>query len=105
MKINQLKFTGHPTHRIPNHISFIVVDSYGNPLPSRKVLRELTKRFICASSGTACSSGQLKDSNVLTSIGISKELRQSGIRFSLSSDFKDSDIDVVTRLLLESISI
>ena len=83
MKIPGIKFTGHPTKRLPNHISFLAASPQGEPIAGRDVVRLLAKNGLAVSSGTACSGGQVQDSKVLMALGISDKWLKSGIRLSL----------------------
>ncbi len=102
-KIQYLRFTGHPTKRLNNHISMLVGNAENNPLPGRLLVRELSKRGISASSGTACSSGNLTDSPILKAINVSTIWRQSGLRFSLGPWIKCDEIERIPTILRNAI--
>ena len=55
----------------------------------------LNMQGICASSGSACASGSLDPSHVLLAIGVPHEIAHGSIRFSVSEDTTDEEIDYV----------
>lgn len=63
------------------------------------VLLLLDQRGICASSGSACTSGSLEPSHVLTAMGMSAERANGSLRFSLGRGVSADDIDYVLDLL------
>jgi len=77
----------HPTERLPGHasVSFPGVDAEG-------VVLSLDMEGICASSGSACSSGSLTPSHVLSALGLPDTLCNSLIRLSLGRETSDADI-------------
>ena len=54
---------------------------------------------IAASSGSACASGSLDPSHVLLAIGLPAEIAHGSVRFSLSEDTTDEDIDYVLEVM------
>ena len=105
--IKSVKFTGHPTKRLSNHISMLIGNHFGDPLPGRAIVRELSKRGIYASSGTACRAGRKTDSAILGAMNIPLQWRQSGLRFTLGSWINQEDIANITynlHLCIESLS-
>ena len=54
---------------------------------------------IAASSGSACTSGSLDPSHVLLAIGLPHEIAHGSLRFSLSDDSTQADVDEVLRVL------
>jgi cysteine desulfurase len=68
------------------------------------VLLLLDQRGICASSGSACTSGSLEPSHVLTAMGMSAERANGSLRFSLGRGISADDIDYVLDLLPAMIS-
>lgn len=70
---------GNRQHRLPN------TSSVGFPaLEAEAILMLLSNEGLCASSGSACSSGSLEPSHVLTAMGLPEALVHGAIRFSLS---------------------
>ena len=59
----------------------------------------LSNHGVCASSGSACSSGSLEPSHVLTAMGIDRRVVHGAIRFSLSRFTTEAEIDQVLDLM------
>jgi cysteine desulfurase len=81
---------GDTEHRLPNttNIGFEAVEG-------ESILLMLNEYGICASSGSACTSGSLDPSHVLVAMGIPFSRAHGSIRFSLSRYNTDEDIDLV----------
>lgn len=81
---------GHETERLPNtsNISFEYVEG-------EAILLHLNQYGICASSGSACTSGSLEPSHVLRAMGIPFTAAHGSIRFSLSVFNTEDEIDFV----------
>ncbi len=81
---------GHPEHRLPNttNISFEYVEG-------EAILLHLDRYGICASSGSACTSGSLEPSHVLRAMGVPFTAAHGSIRFSLSVYNTDEEVDYV----------
>lgn len=99
LKIPGVKLTGHPFHRVPHIASFVVDGIEGEAL-----LLLLSDKSVAASSGSACTSGSLEPSHVLTAMGIPAEIAHGSIRFSLGKDTSENDINYVLKVLPEIIS-
>lgn len=85
---------GDLENRLPNtcSISFEYVEG-------EAILLMMNEFGICASSGSACTSGSLEPSHVLRAMGIPFTAAHGTIRFSLSTDNTDEDIDTVIEAL------
>jgi cysteine desulfurase len=85
---------GHKTHRLPNttNISFEYVEG-------EAILLLLNRFGICASSGSACTSGSLEPSHVLRAMGVPFTAAHGSIRFSLSRYTTEDEIDLVIEKL------
>jgi cysteine desulfurase len=85
---------GHVTDRLPNttNISFEFVEG-------EAILLHLDRYGVCASSGSACTSGSLEPSHVLRAMGVPFTAAHGSIRFSLSVYNTDREIDVVLEKL------
>jgi len=81
---------GHKTERLPNtsNISFEFVEG-------EAILLHMNQHGICASSGSACTSGSLEPSHVLRAMGVPFTAAHGSIRFSLSVYNTAEEIDVV----------
>lgn len=93
-KITGVSLTGHPKQRLPDIASFVFAGVEGE-----SVLLALSDLGIAASSGSACTSGILKPSHVLTAMGFSPEQAHGSIRFSLGKETTDKEIDYVLAVL------
>ncbi|TFD24349.1 cysteine desulfurase family protein [Cryobacterium sp. TMS1-13-1] len=74
------RLTGHPTERLPGTASFVFPGTSGEA-----VLLELEARGIVCSSGSACAAGSSEPSHVLTAMGVSADLAQTAVRFTLGA--------------------
>lgn len=88
--IGHVVVTGHPRDRLPGHASFCVEFVEGEAM-----LMLLNGKGIAVSSGSACTSRALKASHVLIAMGLSHEIAQGSILFTLGIDNTDQDIDYV----------
>jgi len=81
---------GHKTDRLPNttNISFEYVEG-------EAILLHMDRYGICASSGSACTSGSLEPSHVLRAMGVPFTAAHGSIRFSLSVYNTEDEIDLV----------
>jgi len=98
-KIPGSQLTGHPQKRLPDIASFVFEGVEGEA-----ILLALSDKGIAASSGSACTSGLLQPSHVLTAMGIPPELSHGSVRFSLGKETTSQDIDYVLEVLPEVIS-
>lgn len=87
-EIPYVKFNGDPIKRLSNNTNFCFRFIEGESL-----LIMLDQNRICASSGSACTSGALDPSHVLLAIGLPHEIAHGSIRFTLSHDTTEEDID------------
>lgn len=90
LKIPRSRLTGDKENRLPGLASFLFECAEGEPM-----LYMLDQLGICASSGSACSSGSLDPSHVLTEIGLTRETAHGSLRLSLNEDNTDDDIDYI----------
>jgi cysteine desulfurase len=79
--------TGHPVERLPNNASFVFERVEGEAL-----LLALDQLGICASTGSACTSGSLEASHVLKAMGLPLALAQGSLRLSLGKDNHEDQI-------------
>lgn len=84
-----------PDDRLPNHIALLLTNRAGHPLSGRQMVRELSRRGIAVSSGSACSSGQSSDSPILTAMGVDRHRRQSGLRLTLGGWIEDDQLALI----------
>lgn len=93
-RIEHTILTGHPVQRLPGNASFCVEFIEGEAM-----LMLLNQQGIAASSGSACTSRALKASHVLTAMGISPEIAQGSLLFSLGLQNTEEDVDYVLEVL------
>ena len=89
-EIPYCKLNGHPTLRLPNNVNFSFQFIEGESL-----LIMLDMAGICASSGSACTSGSLDPSHVLLAIGLPHEIAHGSLRLTLSEETTKEDADFV----------
>lgn len=87
-EIQYTRLNGHKTDRLPNNVSFCFRFIEGESL-----LILLDQSGICASSGSACTSGSLDPSHVLLAIGLPHEIAHGSLRISMSEETTREDID------------
>lgn len=100
-EIPYVRYNGHPERRLTNNANFCFRFIEGESL-----LMLLDQEGICASSGSACTSGSLDPSHVLLAIGLPHEIAHGSVRFTLSAETTETEIDttvdtlknIVTRL-------
>jgi cysteine desulfurase len=92
--IEHLFITGHPQNRLPRHANFCVEFIEGESM-----LMLLNSKGVAVSSGSACTSRALKASHVLIAMGISHELAQGSILFTLGKDNTAGDVDYVLEVM------
>ena len=88
------RLNGHPEMRLPNtsNISFEYVEG-------ESILLRINELGICASSGSACTSGSLEPSHVLRAMGVPYTAAHGSVRFSLSRYTTEEEIDFVIERL------
>ena len=93
-RIPQSRVNGDLLQRLPNttNISFEFVEGEG-------ILLLMNEYGICASSGSACTSGSLQPSHVLRAMGVPFTMAHGSIRFSLSIYSTEAEIDFVIEKL------
>ena len=93
------RLNGHPTDRLPNNANFSFQFIEGESL-----LIMLDMKGICASSGSACTSGSLDPSHVLLAIGLPHEIAHGSLRLTLGEETTREDIDNVVDALKEIVA-
>lgn len=89
-RVPKSMLNGHKTSRLPNtaNISFEYVEG-------EAILLHMNQHNICASSGSACTSGSLEPSHVLRAMGVPFTAAHGSIRFSLSVYNTEEEVDFV----------
>ncbi|OPX18578.1 cysteine desulfurase NifS [candidate division WOR-3 bacterium 4484_100] len=93
-QISEIQLNGHPEKRLANTLNFSVKYVEGESL-----ILSLNAESICASTGSACSSGSLEPSHVLLAMGIPAEIAHGSLRFSLGRWTKPEEIEKVIDVL------
>ena len=95
-EIPYVKLNGDPVKRLPNNVnvSFRFVEG-------ESLLLMLDGCGICASSGSACTSGSLDPSHVLLAIGLPHEIAHGSLRLTLSEETTREDLDYTVENLKE----
>jgi cysteine desulfurase len=94
LKIPNTRVNGAGAERLPNttNISFEYIEG-------ESILLMISEKGVCASSGSACSSGSLEPSHVLMSMAVPQTYAHGSIRFSLSVYNTDEEVDYLLREL------
>jgi cysteine desulfurase len=95
-EIPYVRLNGHRTSRLPNNANFSFQFIEGESL-----LIMLDMQNICASSGSACTSGSLDPSHVLLSIGLPHEIAHGSLRLTLCEDNTEEEMDYVVEKIKE----
>ena len=95
-KIPYSILNGHRSKRLPNNVNFSFEFIEGESL-----LLMLDMKGICASSGSACTSGSLDPSHVLLAIGLPHEIAHGSLRLTLSEETTKEDVDFVVGELVK----
>ncbi len=89
-EVDYVRLNGDRTKRLPNNINVCFRFIEGESL-----LIMLDMKGICASSGSACTSGSLDPSHVLLAIGLPHEIAHGSLRLTLSEETTKEDMDFV----------
>ena len=93
-ELDHVILTGHPTRRLPHHVSVCVEYVEGESM-----LLMLNMKGVAASSGSTCTSKALKASHVLTAIGVEIALAQGSLVFTLGRENTAEQADYVADAL------
>jgi cysteine desulfurase len=101
-----LETTGDRIYRLPHHASFILSDRFADrakDITGKTIVRQLNLAGIGISAGSACHSGKLNPSPILSAMGYSPEAAKRGIRLTLGRDTTEADIDWTAMVLKQVI--
>lgn len=98
-KIDHVTVNGHPEKRLPNILNMSFQAVSGEAL-----LLALDTKGIAVSTGSACTSGTLDPSHVLTAMGVSPHLAEGSLRFSFGRINNERDVRYVLEVLPEVVS-
>ena len=99
-KIPHSALNGDPVNRLPGNVSFCVEGIEGESL-----LLLLDAQGICASSGSACTSGSLDPSHVLLSIGRVHDVAHGSLRLSVCHLNTDEEVDHMLKVIPEVVQL
>lgn len=97
--IADTKLNGDPENRVPNTVNI----SFGY-VEGEAILMHLNEYGICASSGSACTSGSLEPSHVLRAMGVDFKFAHGSVRFSLSEFTTEEEVDKVLEVMPDIIA-
>lgn len=98
-KIDGASFNGNREHCLPGTINYSFQGVNGEAL-----LSLLSNEGICCSSGSACSAGSLEPSHVLLALGLSHEMAQSALRFSLCEYNTMDEVQTIITKVTEAVN-
>ena len=98
-KIDGAGFNGSHEHCLPGTVNYSFQGVNGETL-----LSLLSNEGICCSSGSACSAGSLEPSHVLLALGLSHEMAQSALRFSLCEYNTIDEVQTIITKVTEAVN-
>ena len=98
-KIDGAGFNGSREHCLPGTVNYSFLGVNGETL-----LSLLSNEGICCSSGSACSAGSLEPSHVLLALGLSHEMAQSALRFSLCEYNTIDEVQTIITKVTEAVN-
>lgn len=90
--------TGDQTSRLPHHVSFCLTHT-DETITGKTIVRQLNLAGIAISSGSACHSGKLSPSPILSAMGYTPQQALGAIRLTLGKDTTTADIDWTAMVL------
>jgi cysteine desulfurase len=96
-RLSEVRQNGHPTQRLPGNLSLSFSGIDGEALM-------MDMPDVALSSGSACHSGSLEPSHVLTAIGLPADLAHGTLRFGLGRFTTQADVDLVSDLVVASVT-
>lgn len=97
--VPRTRLNGDPVQRLPGNVNISFEGIEGESL-----LLLLDMHGICASSGSACTSGSLDPSHVLLSIGLPHAVAHGSLRLTLSEETTDADVDAMLAIIPEIVA-
>jgi len=94
LKLPRTRLNGDPVKRLPGTVNISIEGVEGESL-----LLMLDLNGICASSGSACTSGSLDPSHVLLALGLKHEVAHGSLRLSIGDETTDEDIDYILEVV------
>ena len=97
--IPDVRLNGHPTQRLPNNLNMSFAGVEGE-----SILLRLDRDGICASTGSACTTGSLEPSHVLMAIGLKHEQAHGSVRFTFGRGNIPAHVDYVAAVMAKTIN-
>lgn len=94
LKLPRTRLNGDPVKRLPGTVNISIEGVEGESL-----LLMLDLNGICASSGSACTSGSLDPSHVLLALGLKHKVAHGSLRLSIGDETTDEDIDYILEVV------
>ena len=94
LKLPRTRLNGDPVKRLPGTVNISIEGVEGESL-----LLMLDLNGICASSGSACTSGSLDPSHVLLALGLKHEVAHGSLRLSIGDETTDEDINYILEVV------
>lgn len=99
LQIKNSRYNGDSKQRLAGNANFCFEDIEGDGL-----LLRLNLAGICASSGSACTSGSLDPSHVLLAMGIPTDIARGSLRITIDDTFTEDDIDYTAEKIIEAVN-
>ncbi|MCX6641098.1 MAG: cysteine desulfurase family protein [bacterium] len=93
------RLTGHPHHRLPNHVSFVFTGVEGESI----ILNLDAEYNIQAATGSACSARTLEPSHVLVAIGLEAEEAHSSLVMTLGRTTQQSELPYIINAVKQTV--
>tara|TARA_B100000900_G_scaffold95975_1_gene79024 strand:+ start:585 stop:1757 length:1173 start_codon:yes stop_codon:yes gene_type:complete len=98
-----VEITGSMSNRLPNHLSFTLLNKNLSPIKAYKIINFMSDNNISISSGSACSSSDKNPSKTLSKLGLENNKLFSNVRLSFGQENSINELDKFYNLLLECI--
>jgi len=99
LQLPQTRLNGSREQRLCGNVNVSIVGIEGESL-----LLMMDYFGVCASSGSACTSGSLDPSHVLLSLGLKHEVAHGSLRLSFDRDFTEEDVDYILEVIPQVVS-
>jgi cysteine desulfurase len=97
-RIDDITIIGDQENRVPNTVNIAF-----RAIEGESIVLSLDLKGIAVSSGSACASGAVEPSHVITALGIPPELARGAIRFSFGRSSKEADLEYILDMLEQEI--
>lgn len=98
-EIDDVRLNGHPIKRLPGNVNF----SFAG-VDATSLLILLEEQGICASAGSACSTGETRISHVISAIGVPDDYAAGSVRFTMGRETTKEMVDATILALKQSIA-